>query len=345
MQPESDPDLGRECTHAFMDNQAAALPLEREVLAARRLYSDERDISAAMHNNLATTLKQMGNFSEARQLCDQVMETYRRTASSDDPDLHTIVVRSASLYSAMGDHELALPLYEEVLTTHQRILGHQHPETLESLGRTGSTKCMVGNYDAGVPMLREAVRGLTELCGRDHYVTQKQQADLDTALANLRNVRALYGENALNTEAAQSQPAVEPASKTEANRKKKEQKKRAKARKLAASAASAASAADAHTAVFTASAMTTLEVAAAAGLDDRSIAQADDDDWESFGISVEDGRQLRREMRQKMGYDDAPGGAPATQADANDGAGPSWCCLGAVAAVCAVSCARMLVRL
>ena len=55
---------------------------------------------------------------------------------------------------------------------------------------------------------------------------------------------------------------------------------------------------------------TTLEVAAAAGLDDRSIAQADDDDWESFGISVEDGRQLRSEMRQKMrqkmGYDDAP---------------------------------------
>ena len=42
---------------------------------------------------------------------------------------------------------------------------------------------------------------------------------------------------------------------------------------------------------------------AAFGLDNRSIAQADDDDWEDFGMAVSDGRRVRSAMRAAMGYD------------------------------------------
>ena len=42
---------------------------------------------------------------------------------------------------------------------------------------------------------------------------------------------------------------------------------------------------------------------ASLGLDNQSIAQADDDDWEDFGMAVSDGRRVRSAMRAAMGYD------------------------------------------
>ena len=41
---------------------------------------------------------------------------------------------------------------------------------------------------------------------------------------------------------------------------------------------------------------------ASLGLDNQSIAQADDDDWEDLEIDIAQGRLLRRTMRQKLGY-------------------------------------------
>ena len=45
-----------------------------------------------------------------------------------------------------------------------------------------------------------------------------------------------------------------------------------------------------------------MEAAAASGLDQDSIATAEDEDWEAFGIAIEDGRLIRAEMRQALGY-------------------------------------------
>lgn len=38
------------------------------------------------------------------------------------------------------------------------------------------------------------------------------------------------------------------------------------------------------------------------GLDNLSISEADDDDWNDIGISAEDGRRLKQAMRIKLEY-------------------------------------------
>jgi ankyrin repeat protein len=45
-----------------------------------------------------------------------------------------------------------------------------------------------------------------------------------------------------------------------------------------------------------------MEAAESGGLDQLSIAMADDDDWEAFGIAIEDGRLIQQEMRETLGY-------------------------------------------
>ena len=81
-------------------------------------------------NNLAVTLKALGDLVAARKLQEQVLETRLRLLGEEHPNSLWAKSNLARTLYSQGDRSRARKLEEQVLETRRRLLGEEHPDTL-----------------------------------------------------------------------------------------------------------------------------------------------------------------------------------------------------------------------
>src|SRR5262249_10080864 len=80
--------------------------------------------------NLAYGLGAQGDFAEARQLQQRVLEVRTRVFGAEHPDTLSAMNNLAGTLGALGDGAGSLELQERVLQARKRVLGEDHPDTL-----------------------------------------------------------------------------------------------------------------------------------------------------------------------------------------------------------------------
>ena len=81
-------------------------------------------------NNLAVTLKALGDWVAARKLQEQVLETRLRLLGEEHASSLWAKSNLARTLYSQGDRTGARKLEEQVLVTRRRLLGEEHPDTL-----------------------------------------------------------------------------------------------------------------------------------------------------------------------------------------------------------------------
>ena len=81
-------------------------------------------------NNLAVTLKALGDLVAARKFQEQVLETRLRLLGEEHSGSLSAMSNLALTLYSQGDRARARKLEEQVLETRRRLLGEEHPDTL-----------------------------------------------------------------------------------------------------------------------------------------------------------------------------------------------------------------------
>lgn len=95
-------------------------------------YGEDHPSTLTSMNNLALTLKAMGDHSGAKAHQEHVLARRQAVLGEDHPDTLTSMNNLASTLWQMGDHSGAKALEEHVLARRQAVLGEKHPDTIGS---------------------------------------------------------------------------------------------------------------------------------------------------------------------------------------------------------------------
>ena len=85
-------------------------------------------------NNLASTYRNQGRFSEAAKLQEQCVEIRTRELGKENPITLLTISNLAATYRNQGRLREAVILQEDCLKLRERTLGAEHPDTLMSMG-------------------------------------------------------------------------------------------------------------------------------------------------------------------------------------------------------------------
>lgn len=162
--------------------QARQLGIDVLNRAQATLGAEHADTLAAM-NNLALTLRELGDNARAIAVGRQLLEVSRRVLGNEHQ--HTLVTMG-NLASALQDEELfseALALKKEVLESRQRTLGADHPETLAAMNNLALLLEQLGEIEQAFELQKQAFLRALEILGPKHP---------DTLLA-MNNLARFYG--------------------------------------------------------------------------------------------------------------------------------------------------------
>ena len=90
-------------------------------------------------DNLASTYRNQGRWTEAEKLFVQVMETRKTVLGPEHPDTLTSMDNLASTYRNQGRWTEAEKLQVQVMETSKTVLGPEHPDTLMSMWNLSHT--------------------------------------------------------------------------------------------------------------------------------------------------------------------------------------------------------------
>ncbi len=140
-------------------------------------------------SNLGSALYAAGDYAEAKQLHEKVLDQIRRTLSPDAPEALTEMQKLASVLVAMGDLTTARQLEEQVFKKQKDILGSNHVDTLNTMNSLASTLLAVGELTRARNLLEQAIGKQKDVLGSDHPSTL-------TSINNLAEVLRAMGNHA-----------------------------------------------------------------------------------------------------------------------------------------------------
>ncbi|MCK5228722.1 MAG: tetratricopeptide repeat protein, partial [Desulfobulbaceae bacterium] len=137
--------------------------------------------------NLAFTLREMGDYSAAKELEEKVLEQRTRILGPDHLDTLTSMDNLAGSLGAMGDHKGAKKLAEKVFKSRKKVLGPDHPDTLKSMGNIAMLFEAMGEYTSAKKLAEKVFEQSTRILGPDH-------PDTLTFMNNMAGIMVLTGE-------------------------------------------------------------------------------------------------------------------------------------------------------
>jgi Tetratricopeptide repeat/TIR domain len=151
----------------------------RQVLEARRrlLGPDHPDTLLSM-NNLAMTLRVLGDADGAADLHRQVLDARRRLLGPEHPDTLTSMNNLADTLRVLGDAAGAAELHRQVLDASRRLLGPEHPDTLNSMNNLAETLRALGDAAGARDLLQQAAPASEKLLGPEHPTTRTVAGNL-----------------------------------------------------------------------------------------------------------------------------------------------------------------------
>lgn len=174
--------------HAAIDIQNHAMSL------ANRVLFIHHPLTLASMSNAAATQLALGNFSEAQQLLQTVLEIRLQTQGKEHPDtLHAMNALAETRRRAF-DYQSAQRMHKEILEIRRRILGEEHMDTLISMGNLGLTYWALKRYSKAQRLHERVLNVHLRTLGEENTTTLNSMNNLASAIkfqGNLKDARKL----------------------------------------------------------------------------------------------------------------------------------------------------------
>jgi len=129
-------------------------------------------------NSLATTLRDMGRYEEARQLDEDSLSRERRLHGDDHPNTLISASNLAADLGGVGDLRASRALNEDTLARRRRALGDDHPDTLTSANNLGIDLSEAGDFEAARELHEDTLVRRRRVLGDDHPETLTSASNL-----------------------------------------------------------------------------------------------------------------------------------------------------------------------
>jgi CHAT domain-containing protein len=116
----------------------------------------------------AIKLRDAGNYDEATQLFERVIETYQRILGPNSHELAATIHDLAVLYLYNGDYSKVEPLSQRALAIYQKTLGPEHPHVAVSLNLLAVLYLRRGDYLSAGQLSQRAVTIKEQSLGSEH---------------------------------------------------------------------------------------------------------------------------------------------------------------------------------
>jgi tetratricopeptide (TPR) repeat protein len=168
--------------HYYLEHSDAAVRLFREALAMRRRVGQEPPAIARGLSNLASALKQQGDWDEAAELYAAALAIREEVFGPDAAEITSSLYALGALDFERGNLERAPELLRRALAIRVAVLGERHTRvaTVEStLGRVLHAR---GELAEAETLQRRALASRRELLGEEHVGVAVTRRDLAAVL-------------------------------------------------------------------------------------------------------------------------------------------------------------------
>ena len=97
-------------------------------------YGQDHVQVATTLGNLANVLDQMGDYDQAKALCERALAVQQNHYGQDHVEVATTLGNLAFVLDQMGDYDQAKALYERALAVQQNHYGQDHVQVATTLG-------------------------------------------------------------------------------------------------------------------------------------------------------------------------------------------------------------------
>ncbi|WP_439377996.1 FxSxx-COOH system tetratricopeptide repeat protein [Amycolatopsis lexingtonensis] len=164
----------------------AALPLFQRAHPIRRnLLGDDHPNTLTSTHNLAVALKDLGEYSQARDLHEGTFARSKRVRGDDDPSTLVSASQLALTLTAFGEHQQARELSEDTFARSKRVLGADHPSTLSSAHNLAGALDELGEYRQARDLYEDTLARSKRVLGADHPSTLISANQLASTLRTL----------------------------------------------------------------------------------------------------------------------------------------------------------------
>ena len=107
--------------------------------------------------NYASFVQTQGQYQEALQLRQEVLEFRKRVLPEDHPDIARSMHNLAASLSNLGEHQEAMQLQREVLEFNKRVLPEDHPDIAASMHNLAISLGDLGEHQEALQIARDAL--------------------------------------------------------------------------------------------------------------------------------------------------------------------------------------------
>ena len=151
----------------------------------KQLPSSVDSVVAVLQSNLATVLKDFGNYKEAKMLLEKVKIFDEKNFGPDHPTTAASYSNLAAVLQALGDYEGAKGLLEKAKISAEKNFGTEHSTTATYYSNLATVLQDLGDYKGAKGLLEKAKISDEKNFGTEHPNTARRYSNLALVLKDL----------------------------------------------------------------------------------------------------------------------------------------------------------------
>jgi tetratricopeptide (TPR) repeat protein len=174
--------------------EAASLFREALTISEQTVGPEHRDTAAGLHN-LANLLRDQGDLTSARPLCERALAICEKVLGPEHPETALSLEHLALLMKDRGELVSARPLHERALAIREKVFGPEHPHTALSLDNLAALLHVQGDFGTARSHYERALAICEKEHGPDHPDTASSLNNLAVLLKDqgeLASARRFY---------------------------------------------------------------------------------------------------------------------------------------------------------
>ena len=170
------------------DFRRAELGQRQHWAACLRLFGPEHPETLGSMNNLAETLRELGDLAGSQDLHQEVLEVHQRLFGPEHPVTLRSMHNLALTLLPLGDAAGARDLNQQVVATRRQLFGPEHPATLGSMNTQAEALRTLGDLAGARDLHQEILDVHRRLFGPEHPATLGSMHNLALTLHALGDV-------------------------------------------------------------------------------------------------------------------------------------------------------------
>jgi CHAT domain-containing protein len=151
-------------------------------------------------NNLASVYSALGNYRDALEITQKVVELSKVALGVNHPDYLHYLSNLGSAYNDLGNYQKALEINLMTSELRKEILGEKHPDYLTSLNNIAMVYSELGNYQDDLEIRLKVAELSKEILGAKHPVYLLYLSNLGMAYLDLGNYQKALEINLMTSE-------------------------------------------------------------------------------------------------------------------------------------------------